>query len=283
MKQILTLIFMFFIFANLAFTNDTNKILNNKSDIKNSYNLTNLLSPYLDCNLGDFEIYIKECSKNKNAKSCFTLGSCLYIGGVRNLSHKDGSVCLEQFNEACKYNNAKGCLMSAIMLDDSNMTQKAFTYYKKACELDTKFCTELGHIYFKQGDYNMALKYHEISCNNNSFYACASLGNIYDIKLNDQINANKNYKKACDNGVKEGCQNLGFYHYNKTCKNNECKNYDKDFEMAIKYFTKGCDDLNYYKSCYYLANLYRFKNSEKSKFYFKKASDSTIKDEIKNF
>lgn len=218
------------------------------------YSIKSFVLPYIDCDINDFEIYINRCVKEKDGEACFASGCCIYTGGVRDLKHKDGNATFDIFSDSCSYGNSKGCLISAVMLDESDMVDEAFGFYKKACKLEQKFCTELGYIYFSKGDYDTALKFHKTSCKNGNYYACVALGNLQKFIFKDKFEASKSYKKACDNNIKEGCNNLGFYYYRKICKNNKCHKSGYDYDMAVKYLGKGCK-LNNVKSCSRLEKL----------------------------
>ncbi|QKF65028.1 tetratricopeptide repeat protein [Campylobacter corcagiensis] len=263
MKQIFKIILWLFLMLSFGLANEV-KYDNTALQDQNltQYSIKSFLLPYIDCDLKDFEIYINRCVKEKDGEACFASGGCIYTGGVRDLKHKYGNATFDMFSDSCNYSNSKGCLMSAVMLDESDMADEAFSFYQKACKLEPKFCTELGYIYFSKGDYVAALKFHQISCENVNFYACVALGNLQELIFKDEFEASKSYKKTCDNNIKEGCNNLGFYYYRKICKDDKCIKSRDDYDMAVKYLDKGCK-LNNIKSCTRLENCLKNYNPTK--------------------
>ncbi|WP_199769283.1 tetratricopeptide repeat protein, partial [Helicobacter cetorum] len=107
----------------------------------------------------------------------------------------------------------------------------------------------------KSKDYKQAFNLFKQACESKNDKGCYQLGKIYPKYLKatnkDKTNSAKQitefYKQACELGNKQGCYEAGFaYNFMSDIK---------DYKQAFKIHQKGCD-LEYPKSCDYLANMY---------------------------
>jgi TPR repeat protein len=231
------------------------------------------------------------CDEGKDAKSCKY---------VEKMWDK-----LQTFNtleQSCNNHNATSCHKIGytyfwgedVVPKDENEAKK---YYALACDKYnfTKSCKELAFMYHQDSDDINKLKYAIKSCDGGIYGACTDAGSIYrysEISYNQLAgavqagekldyylskgfvpqNINKAifyFKKACDNGIIEGCYDLGLlYDGDKNMR---------DFKKASIYFEKACDKHND-RACYYLGLAYKEgkgveQDAIKAKGYLKKSCE----------
>ena len=115
---------------------------------------------------------------------------------------------------------------------------------------------------------NNPLQVHIDACEKNDYERCIGLGvgymrsNYRGIPVSKDLQKSKYYfKKACEAGKAQGCNNLAMVY--KTLK---------DKENMLKYLTQACDTLSYKDSCKYLSIFYS-RGMKKEKFGFELKKD----------
>jgi len=165
---------------------------------------------------------------------------------------------LKQLERACNNKNYSSCrevgeIYLEAGLDDvrakiepdariQGYKEKAFEYYKRACEGDGDSCQWLanmysGWVYDKEPDYQKMLEYHVKGCDLGNATACHSAALFYDTGYGTE----------------------------------------RDCEKALEYSLKGCD-LNYLASCSQVSDAYTYgvgteMNPSKAMEYYQKACD----------
>jgi len=131
---------------------------------------------------------------------------------------------------------------------ESGDFQKAFKYYKKACEGGNALgCSNVGLLYVKaegvKQDYVEAKKYYGKACDGGHATACSTLALV-----STYVNAEQNYaktkeyfEKACEDGDAEACFGIGSLYF-------EAEGVKQDKQAAKRYYGKACD-LGLQKGC----------------------------------
>jgi len=122
--------------------------------------------------------------------------------------------------------------------------------FKESEYLKIAYDAEVSH------DYNKALKYYKMGCDNNDLPSCTNLGNMYfngrGVIQNHPI-AYKYYEKTCFNGEGLSCSNLGYYYENGI-------NVERDVDLAVSLYQVGCKALDPL-GCLKLGHAYYRRNS----------------------
>lgn len=203
-----------------------------------------------------------------------------------------GAKDLKELEKLCESKSYQACLSIANAYDSKSQTQKAITYYKKACDLnDANACGVVATTYLygindiKQ-DFDKALKYYnkacklgddfscdtdttitqhklqakniktlQTKCDQNDINACFDLGEIYKngiMTLQSKAKAEKVLSIACDENHALSCKSLGFMYLQNY------GDYDCDapisLDKAKQYFKKSCD-LKESESCDMLEHI----------------------------
>lgn len=106
--------------------------------------------------------------------------------------------------------------------------------FEVKCEKgDMYYCHKLGRELKKIKEYEKAIYYFNLVCDNNISDGCMSLATYYDLKNRKyKKNAFEYYTKACALNNRFACNNLGnFYRYGKVV--------DKNISRAISFFEKA--------------------------------------------
>lgn len=149
----------------------------------------------------------------------------------------------------------------------------AYTNLVNACNnKDMAGCYELGKHFLSRGEFQKAIRYHTLACDNNYFKSCIKLGVMYqygkgrkkniskaakyykdvckkgdglgctmmgELVINSQLGSTKEafdyFKEACKKGDGDGCLKYAYYHRSNTYTK-------KDFSIAVDYYEKACEN-----------------------------------------
>ena len=183
------------------------------------------------------QYYQDVCNRGKGI-GCYTLAE--YYG-----QHGNYKKAISLYDLACTKNYAYGCSYNASAYGFPyhgfvKDLQKAGSYAKKACQLEKKYCSEVGEMYGK-GKFGVS---------------------------KDILKAKDQYLQSCQDGGSVGCYRLGDLYYTG-------QGVKKSYTKAKSYYTQSCKLKNYY-GCYKLGNLYYKGQSVKqsykmAKIYYDKA------------
>lgn len=190
------------------------------------------------------QILVELCEKN-NAEACYELSETYAL--------TDKIKMLELEQKACELGWMQSCFELGLFYKDNNNEQKAYEYFKIACDSDLAWaCRELSLMY-EFGDFvaqdkveanlllNKAIKLYEPKCyKEKNFKICELLGEQYENKV-DWVNAIEFYSLACENGLPYTCR-LVAQMYEKG------ENVKQDLAQAKEYYGKYCD-LGFEEGC----------------------------------
>lgn len=165
------------------------------------------------------------------------------------------------------------------IMNDANQIMKKWCFEDKkgdACDAIGLYYLE-GKNGFKQ-NYKKAFEYFKRACDLGSAEGCNNFGFFYGTGTGHVVKKNiviaiKYYEKACDKNYKPACKNLGAINFNKGLY---FYNHGKEL-YAIVYFHKACLKYNLPQGCFnagYISYKNRISvNKELIKKYFKKGCD----------
>lgn len=185
--------------------------------------------------------------------------------------------------EACDKNL---CNALGIYLRDTSTTKDkkalSLAYLQKSLALKNVLAyRDLGIYYRDIGDLDKAKHYYKLGCEKRVYWACYSLGLIYDSREQDYVNALKYYSIACKSGKAHAksfaCANMGnLYMEDKMGKNGS--KIAQDLPKAITYNSIACE-LEDTIGCANLAQIYEkggtqvAPNKALAKSYYQKICD----------
>lgn len=160
---------------------------------------------------------------------------------------------------------------------EKNNWENVIKIYNEACNKGSnEDCNTLGILYddgeVVKPDYGKAMKLYQKACDNNFFEACDNLILLEQtLFINSRMKSFEMYKKACDNGHFYDCDAVGhMYRINDVIK--------ADYNMAIKYYEKACNNTNDILSCFNVGAIYSDKRDyDTAKKYYKKSCDKGFK------
>ncbi|MEY3091170.1 MAG: hypothetical protein RL113_1486 [Pseudomonadota bacterium] len=146
--------------------------------------------------------------------------------------------------ERCKQGDLDSCYEVGVVLTskenrkDQEKKDAGMVYLRKACQYGhAQSCDMLGDNYYKDGLYQAAIPYLEVSCKREIKDACEALGTIYrdghDVRQDD-VQARVYYEKACGCGGADACINVGMIYRGGF-------GVPKDRGMEKSFFQKACE------------------------------------------
>lgn len=158
------------------------------------------------------DVYIS-CS---NGDDCHTKGVMVAIKHGKKFNHPTG---LKYFEKGCSLNHAESCASVAIgFSDEKDETGKVNKFFKKACELNhATSCNTLGLRLNEKGKSKQARTFFDRSCSLQYGEGCHGLAYLLHEGKGGNKNINKAkyyFKKGCDFGYKNSCQNFNILNKN---------------------------------------------------------------------
>lgn len=223
------------------------------------------------------------------------LSFCVALANDVSKSYKD---CLNKDFDACEVLLKLGtqsvekcdkdaCNALGIYLrdtgSDANAKALALAYLEKSLNLGNDLAyRDLGIYYRDLGDLKKAKSYYEIGCQKGVYWACYSLGLIYDSREGDFKNALKYYTIACDKGKNHqksfACANMGHLYMEDRFDKKGQKQIAQDLQKALKYSEMACK-LDDTIACTNVAKIYESggkgvaQNAKLAKSYYQKICD----------
>lgn len=171
------------------------------------------------------ELLKKQCDRDKDY-------SCLWLGHYYD---KPSSLPLAEkyFRVGCSNKYAKACLEGGYFLERQGREAESDELYQFACsfpENQSESCLALAQNFREKQRWDIAFKYYQMACANDSVRGCLNAAEIAHSQSNYKDDLKFKYlKKACDLDSGYGCYLLGELLM------------DREFpEPAKEYFKKAC-------------------------------------------
>lgn len=158
----------------------------------------------------------------------------------------------------------------------TNIYAGGYDGWEKSCEAGNfDDCNLLASLYFVDNplddikkDPSKVEKYGTMACDNGKFKACFFVGLVYT-EQGKYEQAKEMHKKSCDGNDDGGCLGLAEIYENGDPYT------EIDIAKAIKYYKKGCDQLNSSNHCVHLAHVYivNYNNLPQYRKYLNKAKN----------
>lgn len=161
-------------------------------------------------NLMEKNSHLPSIAKSNLAKRGCDLGytpACVYVS--KNLQKSvNPQKTLKNLKAGCIDGNVSACASLGIIQNREKKYDEALKSFNFACESgDGESCYMMGKIYTKQGRMKSALKMHKYACTDKKMArSCLVVGKDFQKNKPEDKKAIQFYfKRACDDGIEEGC------------------------------------------------------------------------------